>query len=416
MRRHQPDAPRRVLILGSTGSIGRQALDVIAAVPGLRAVGLAAHSGVPAILEQAAACGASVVVLSDEAAAAHARREAAGLRVLGGEGGLLEMIAAAADEARAAAEPLTVLNGIVGAAGLRATMATLNAGATLALANKESLVAGGELVIAAARQSGVDIIPVDSEHSALFQCVMAGRPVSAGGDEGLLQPAAARLLDSEELLLTASGGPFRGRARGELSAITRDDALRHPTWSMGPKITVDSATLMNKGLEVIEAHHLFGVPYDRIRVLIHPQSIVHSLVRFADGAVLGHLGLPDMRVPIGYALSYPDRAPLPMVLPLDLAGRTLTFAEPDFAAFGCLGLAIEAGELGGSAPVVLNAANEVAVAAFLARELTFLDIEWVVERTLQLAGAHSVASIDDVLAADGEARRVAAETASLRSG
>ena len=413
--RHETRPPiRRLIVLGSTGSIGRQALDVVAAVAGLHVVGLVAHADARGLLAQAANCGSPAVALSDEKAAAQARREAGGLRVLGGGEGVLNLIAEAADEARAAGEPLTVLNGIVGAAGLRATMVTLRAGAALALANKESLVAGGELVIAAAKGSGAAIIPVDSEHSALFQCVMAGRPAAAGSDDGLLQPAAARLLDTEELLLTGSGGPFRGRSREQLGVTTREDALRHPTWSMGPKITVDSATLMNKGLEVIEAHHLFGVPYERIRVVIHPQSIVHSLVRFADGAVLGHLGLPDMRVPIGYALTYPDRAPLPMVSPLDLAGRTLTFEEPDPQAFGCLRLAREAGVLGGSAPIVLNAANEVAVAEFLAGDLAFLDIEWVVERTLQRVGAHAVGSIDDVLAADAEARRSASEAARLR--
>jgi 1-deoxy-D-xylulose-5-phosphate reductoisomerase len=406
---------RRVVILGSTGSIGRQALDVIATVPGLRVAGLAARSGVRELLEQAAACGAPAVALSDTTAAVQAAQSAGTLRVLGGEEGVLELIAGAADEAQAAGEPLTVLNGIVGAAGLRATMATLKAGATLALANKESLVAGGELVIAAARQSGAAMIPVDSEHSALFQCIMAGRPAPAGSDDGLLQPAVSRLLDAEELLLTGSGGPFRGRTRAELAAVTRDDALKHPTWSMGAKITIDSATLMNKGLEVIEAHYLFGVPYERIRVLVHPQSIVHSLVRFADGAVLGHLGMPDMRVPIGYALSYPHRAPLPMVAPLDLAGHTLSFDDPDTQAFGCLRLARQAGIAGGSAPVALNAANEAAVHQFLNGGLAFLDIEAIVESTLEHVGVRPVHSIDDVLAADAEARRFAAEAARLRS-
>jgi 1-deoxy-D-xylulose-5-phosphate reductoisomerase len=237
---------------------------------------------------------------------------------------------------------------------------------------------------------------------------------AAPGDQ-LLQPAAARLLDAEELLLTGSGGPFRGHSREQLASVTRDDALRHPTWSMGAKITIDSATLMNKGLEVIEAHYLFGVPYERIRVLIHPQSIVHSLVRFADGAVLGHLGVPDMRVPIGYALTYPRRAPLPMVSQLDLAGRSLTFMEPDLDAFGCLRLAREAGVAGGSAPVVLNAANEVAVHAFLNGSLDFLGIEAVVADTLETLGVASVLSIDDVLTADAEARRHAAQAARRRS-
>jgi 1-deoxy-D-xylulose-5-phosphate reductoisomerase len=441
------DAPRRVVILGSTGSIGRQALDVVAAVPDLLVVGLAVNGDVDGVLAQADASGADLVALGDAQAAARARRQApAGVRVLGGTEGVLQLIDQAADEAQAAGEPLIVLNGIVGAAGLRATMATLHAGATLALANKESLVAGGELVIAAAAASGAVILPVDSEHSALFQCILAGRPPVAAAEPGaavphvtaavaqgqmwaarsaatkpaapgdqLLQPAAARLLDAEELLLTGSGGPFRGHSREQLASVTRDDALRHPTWSMGAKITIDSATLMNKGLEVIEAHYLFGVPYERIRVLIHPQSIVHSLVRFADGAVLGHLGVPDMRVPIGYALTYPRRAPLPMVSQLDLAGRSLTFMEPDLDAFGCLRLAREAGVAGGSAPVVLNAANEVAVHAFLNGSLDFLGIEAVVADTLETLGVASVLSIDDVLTADAEARRHAAQAARRRS-
>src|SRR5450756_568215 len=274
-------APRRLVILGSTGSIGRQALEVLAAVPGCDLVGLAAGSSVGLLLEQAALHGVKDVCLRDAKAAA---------------------------EAAAAGVPLTVLNGIVGAAGLRATMAALDAGATLALANKESMVAGGPFVLDAARRSGSLILPVDSEHSALFQCSAAG-----GGGAAL-----------EELLLTGSGGPFRGFSAAELAAVTPEQALKHPNWSMGPKITIDSATLMNKGLEVIEAHYLFGVPYERITVVISPQSTVHSMARFADGAILAHLGVPDMRTPIGYALAYPERPPLPMVKRLDLFATDLT--------------------------------------------------------------------------------------------
>jgi 1-deoxy-D-xylulose-5-phosphate reductoisomerase len=280
-----------------------------------------------------------------------------------------------------------VLNAVVGAAGLRATLATLRRGVTLALANKESMVAGGEFVLAAARQSGARILPVDSEHSAVFQ-LLAGERSEA----------------IEEILLTGSGGPFRGRSRDELEKVTAADALRHPTWVMGPKITIDSATLMNKGLEVIEAHYLFDMPYEGIAVTIHPQSTVHSLVRFADGALLAHLGVPDMRVPIGYALTYPARADLPMVERLDLAGCALTFEPPDTETFRCLVLARQAGIAGGAAPAVLNAANEVAVHAFLEGGIGFLDIAALVEQALGDLGSSPCATADDVFAADAAAR------------
>jgi 1-deoxy-D-xylulose-5-phosphate reductoisomerase len=302
-----------------------------------------------------------------------------------------------------------VLNGIVGAAGLRATMAALDAGATLALANKESMVAGGPFVLDAARRSGSLILPVDSEHSALFQCIAAGGGVA------------------EELLLTGSGGPFRGLSAAELAAVTPEQALKHPNWSMGPKITIDSATLMNKGLEVIEAHYLFGVPYERITVVISPQSTVHSMARFADGAILAHLGVPDMRTPIGYALAYPERPPLPMVKRLDLFATDLTFHKPDTETFRCLALAEEAGrkaaiveceaEAAGraprtvAAPIVLNAANEVAVQAFLDDHVAFLAIPEIVEKCLTWLGDEPVESLEDVYACDEEARRFAREAA-----
>ena len=300
-----------------------------------------------------------------------------------------------------------VLNGIVGAAGLRATITTLEAGADLALANKESMVAGGPFVLAAARESGSLILPVDSEHSALFQCL-------AAGGEGA---------PVEELLLTGSGGPFRGCTAAELAAATPEQALKHPNWSMGPKITIDSATLMNKGLELIEAHYLFGLPYEAITVMLNPQSIVHSMVRFADGAILAHLGVPDMRVPIGYALAYPQRPSLPMVRRLDLLAAGLDFEAPDVDLFRCLALAREAGEKAAAAedaasgaaagprtiaaPIVLNAANEVAVAAFLAGRITFTEIAAVVERCLAELGDESVTTLDAVYAFDAEARRLA---------
>ncbi len=428
-----------VLILGSTGSIGRQALEVLPSIPGLHLAGLAAHANVDLVLEQAALTGAGVVCLQDAGAATEAAGRAPGLEVLAGDAGVLELIDRAAGEAAAAGAELTVLNGIVGAAGLRATMATLEAGATLALANKESMVAGGPFVLDAARRSGSAILPVDSEHSAIYQCLAAGGPageVSAGG--------AGEAPWVDEILLTGSGGPFRGRKAGELAGVTPAEALKHPNWSMGPKITIDSATLMNKGLEIIEAHYLFGVPYDRITVVISPQSVVHSMVRFSDGAVLAHMGVPDMRTPIGYALAYPRRPALPMVRRLDLFATQLSFDVPDMETFRCLELAVQAGrkaalvECGGeasagsrggragraagpeglaaacpvrtvAAPIVLNAANEVAVQAFLEERLPFLGIAEVVEKCLTWLGDEPVESVEDVYACDDEARRFARE-------
>jgi 1-deoxy-D-xylulose-5-phosphate reductoisomerase len=438
--------PRHLVILGVTGSIGRQALEVAAVLPELSVVGLVAGSDATGLLDCAASCGASALALADLAAAAEAAR-AAGRPVLAGDAGIAEVVAGAAAGARAAGAGLVVLNAIVGAAGLRGSLAALEAGATLALANKESMVAGGPFVLAAARAARVAVLPVDSEHSAIFQCLEAGRAgagrMGAAGREALSATPAGRasagrpgdspLLHAEEILLTGSGGPFRGRGRDELAGVTAAQALRHPNWVMGPKVTIDSATLMNKGLEVIEAHELFGVPYDAVRVVVHPQSVVHSLVRFSDGAVLAHLGVPDMRVPIGYALSWPDRAPLPMVAPLDLFGTELTFAAPDIATFRCPALARAAGEAGArawrgrtpgdggggagaAAPIALNAANEVAVQAFLEGRIGFLAIAEVVERVLERLGDGSVAALDDVFACDAESRREAAAAAAAVSG
>ena len=401
-------ARRRVVILGASGSIGRQALEVVETLSDVSVVGLAARSSVGPVLAAAGRLGVGMVAFEESAAVAAAAARRSPCRVLAGAAGIAEMIAAAAADAAADEAEVTVLNGIVGAAGLRASLATLEAGATLALANKESLVAGGPFMVRAARRSGATILPVDSEHSAVFQCL------EGGGREAAV-----------EILLTGSGGPFRGRTRAELAEVTVDEALAHPNWVMGPKVTIDSATLMNKGLEVIEAHYLFGVPYDRIRVVVHPQSVVHSLVRFADGALLAHLGVPDMRTPIGYALDHPQRPSLPMVAALDLTSRELTFEEPDTATFGCLSLARAAGEraaaawagvtdeddggggAGAAAPVVLNAANEIAVEAFLDGRLGFLDIERVVAGALERLGDGACGSLDDVFAIDGEARRVA---------
>lgn len=419
---------RHVVVLGCTGSIGRQALEVIETVPYLRPAGLAARASAAEVAGQAARFGVPLVAMTDEQAAAHVRRllegtpagagegadEGAGKAaplVLAGHEGVTELIARAAETARAEGAELIVLNGVVGAAGLRATMATLAAGATLALANKESLVAGGHLVLAAAHRSGARILPVDSEHSALMQCLLAGRAARDGAAGGHAAPGAleiaASLHGDEWLVLTGSGGPFRGCSRVELAAVAPAAALRHPTWSMGPKITIDSATLMNKGLELIEAHYLFGVAYEGIRVLISPQSLVHAMAGFGDGAVFAHVGLPDMRTPIGYALTYPERAELPMVATLDPAGVQLTFSEPDEETFGCLRLARQAGIAGGGAPVVLNAANEIAVAAFLERRIGFLDIEATVAESLAALGETPVTSIDEVLALDEAARRAA---------
>jgi 1-deoxy-D-xylulose-5-phosphate reductoisomerase len=343
----------RVALLGATGSIGRQALDVIAANPELELV--AATSGSTPI---------------------------EGLAPLTQVGGdpveLLER-----------ARPDVVLNAVVGFAAIHATLWALERGVTLALANKESLVAAGELAVAALERGGGRLLPVDSEHSATFQCLEGREPEQ---------------LDA--LVLTASGGPFRGRTRAELADVGVEDALAHPTWAMGPKITVDSATLANKGLEVIEAHFLFALPYDRIEVLVHPTSTVHAFVRFRDGGALAHLGLPDMRVPISYALTYPHRAATP-VPPLDLKGKTLSFEEPDGETFPLLPLAYEAGRRGGTFPCAYNAANEVAVGAFLEGRIPFLAIAELVERSLDAIDGAAARDLDDLLAADASARRAA---------
>jgi 1-deoxy-D-xylulose-5-phosphate reductoisomerase len=378
--------PRRVLILGSTGSIGVQALDVVsrASAEELRVVGLSAGSAWKELVAQARAHGVGRIVLADPDAAALAAEAWTEGEVLTGPNGLLRLITEA--------ECDLVLNGIVGSAGLVPTVATLGEGIDLALANKESLVVGGELVTQLAEATGAQIIPVDSEHSALHQLLADQAPGTV-----------------ERLTLTASGGPFRGRSAGDLGEVTIEQALAHPTWAMGGKITIDSATLMNKGLELIEAHHLFGTPYDRIDVIVHPQSIVHSLIGLCDGATLAHLGYPDMRVPIAYGLHYPERVDVP-VRPLDLAELgALTFEPVDVETFRCLALAREAGIAAGTAPCTLNAANEVAVHAFLQGRLRFLGIAEVIERTLARVPRQRLHSFDSLAAADAEARRVAGE-------
>jgi 1-deoxy-D-xylulose-5-phosphate reductoisomerase len=371
---------RNVLILGSTGSIGTQALEVISASPELRVVGLAAGRSWETTVAQAREHGVEVIALADRDAAARAGEAWEG-RVLAGEEGVRELIGAT--------EPDLVLNGIVGAAGLASTVVALTAGIDVALANKESLVLGGELVMALAEATGAQLLPVDSEHSALHQLIRHEAPGTV-----------------DRLIVTASGGPFRGRT--DLDDVSVADALAHPTWKMGGRITIDSATLMNKGFEVIEAHHFFGLPYERIDVVVHPQSLVHSLISLNDGSTIAHLGYPDMRVPISYALHYPERMPVD-VPKLDLAAvGSLTFEEPDPETFACLRLALEAGAAGGTAPTVLNAADEVAVAAFLEGRIPFTGIAAVIERTLEELPARPVTHFEDLFATDAEARERAA--------
>jgi 1-deoxy-D-xylulose-5-phosphate reductoisomerase len=369
----------RVVVLGSTGSIGRQALDVAARYPDrIEIVALAAHSNVTLLAEQARTFRVERLAIGDPAHGLALKELAPDREV---------------DAGPAAVEALAtdvggdiVLNALVGAAGLRASVATLDAGVRLALANKESLVVGGALVTERVRRAG-QLVPVDSEHSAIFQCLVGEDPAEVS-----------------RLWLTASGGPFRGRDRTSLRDVTTAEALAHPRWTMGPKITVDSATLMNKGLETIEAHFLFGTPYERIRVVVHPQSCIHSMVEFRDGSVKAHLGATDMRIPIQYAISYPERwdAPLP---PVDFARLgSLTFEEPDLETFPCLSLALAAGRAGGTMPAAMNAANEIAVAGFLAGTLGFLDIPRVVEHVMSAHDGFEPTSVEDVEAVDAWAR------------
>ena len=371
---------RTVSLMGSTGSVGTQALDVVRAEPGrFRVHALAAQRSADLLAAQAAEFRPDMVVIGDPARYREVRDAVGpGTQVLVGVEGMAE----------AARGAEVVLNAVVGFAGLPVTMAALDGGRRLALANKESLIAGAPVVQKARRTPGAEIIPVDSEHCALHQCLASVRAAT----------------DVARLLLTASGGPFRGWSADRLHAVTVEDALAHPTWSMGPKITVDSSTLMNKGLEVIEAHELFGVDYDRIDVVVHPQSVVHSMVELRDGSVLAQLSDPDMRLPIGYALGWPDRAATPFGA-LDWSQpQSLTFEPPDRSVFPGLDLAYEAGRRGGSAPAWLSAANEVAVAAFLGHGLPWNGIADVVAETLDAWSDQPVEGIDDVLAADAEAR------------
>lgn len=377
------NSPARVVILGCTGSIGRQAIAVAQQHPQrVQVIALAAHSSAELLAEQAMTSGVTRVALADPGAAARARELLPSADVGQGTEAVAEL--AALDEAD------IVLNALVGSAGLRATILALKAGKRLALANKESLVVGGSLVTALAEPG--QLLPVDSEHSAIFQCLQGEPPDRVS-----------------RILLTASGGPFRGMTRTQLEGKSARDALAHPTWTMGPKITVDSASLMNKGLEVIEAHHLFGVSYDAIRVVVHPQSCVHSMVEYTDGSVKAHLGATDMRIPIQYAFSHPDRWDGPLA-PVDFAelGR-LDFEEPDLETFRCLRLAYIAGREGGTMPAVMNAANEVVVETFLRDGCGFLDIERVVAAVMESHDPEPLSSVEQVESIDEWARARAKE-------
>ena len=370
----------KVALAGSTGSIGRQTLEVVAASRGrYEIVSLAASSNEAVLREQIAACRPRVVAVVDE----KVRQK------LAGEFRDTEFVADVAD---VVADADVVVNAVVGFAGLPVTLQTLKRGKRLALANKESLIAAGPVVQPLRQTKGASIVPVDSEHCAVHQCLRSSH-------------AAGQELDT--LLLTASGGPFRGKSRSELATVNIAEALKHPTWSMGPKITVDSSTLMNKGLEVIEAHELFGVAYDRIDVVVHPQSIIHSMVTFVDGATIAQLSLPDMRLPIAYAIAWPERFDVSFGRIEWKQLQRLDFETPDRATFRCLDLAYAAGRTGGSAPAWLSAANEVAVDAFLAGRISWLQIAEVNDATLQRHDGLALKSADDVLAADAQARRIA---------
>ena len=373
-----------VVVLGATGSIGTQTLEVADSL-GVEVRAVAANRPSAEFVELANRYpNATVVVGGGSPEERDVFQTSVRRPVQFGDNAVVEA---------ATSEGVTVVNGIVGAAGLRSTIAALEAGNRLALANKESLVAAGPVVNRVLEHSG-ELVPVDSEHSALYQC-LHGEPSSA----------VARLV------LTASGGPFRGRSRESLADVTPEEALRHPTWDMGRRITIDSATMFNKGLEIIEAHYLFDVPYDKIDVVVHPQSILHSAVEFVDGSWKGHFGQPDMRIPIQYALTAPSRA-VSSVEPFSLTGRSLEFEEPDREVFEAIDLAFIAGEQGGSAPAVLNAADEVAVEAFLDGMLGFLGIADIVRTTLERVEWRELETVDDVLGVDTEARSVAADLVS----
>lgn len=374
---------KRISLLGSTGSIGRQTLDVIDAC-GMEVAAITANSSVDLLEEQARRYGPELAVLMDEKAAADLKVRLAdtSVKVLAGMDGLMEAAALPSAD--------TVLTAVVGMVGLRPTMAAIREGKRIALANKETLVCGGELVMEEAHDFGAEILPVDSEHSALFQSLQGNR------DRG----------EVKRLILTCSGGPFFGKTTEELQHVTREDALHNPNWSMGAKITVDSATLMNKGLEFIEAMHLYHMPPEKISIVIHRESIIHSLVEYCDNAMIAQLGTPDMRLPIQYALTWPERVPGPAA-PLDLWNcGPLTFGTPDLDTFRCLPLALEAARTGGTAGAILNGANEAAVARFLEGEIGFLDIAEQVARAMEQVPVVQRPTLEDILEADRAARAV----------
>jgi 1-deoxy-D-xylulose-5-phosphate reductoisomerase len=374
-------ALRPLVVLGATGSIGGQTLDVAEqlAVP---VIAIAARRPSDALLETARRFPRAVVCVTDPGERSDFLRGELGDRARLGPGAITEV---------AATPGSTVVNGVVGSVGLRSSLAALRAGNRLALANKESLVAGGSLLVEALEEGGGELIPIDSEHSAIYQCIVGEDPKSVA-----------------RIILTASGGPFRGMKAGDLADVTPAEALDHPTWSMGQRISIDSATLMNKAFEVIEAHYLFSVGYEDIDVVVHPQSIVHSFVEFIDGVVKAEVGFPDMTKPIRYAITTPERAQVPHA-PFSIAGVTLAFEQPDRGVFPSLDLGYEAGRTGGTATAVLNAADEVAVAAFLEGQIRFMSIAEVVAVVLERHEASSPRDIDDVEAADAEARAYATE-------
>lgn len=375
---------KRIAVLGSTGSIGTQTLDVVAHDPdSYRVEALAAGNNIPLLMKQIERFSPRIVSVATRALAKEVERAVGpDIKVVYGEEGLIE--AAAGTEAQ------LVVTAVVGSQGLKPTLAAIDAGKAIGLANKETLVTAGHLVSERAARKGVPLLPIDSEHSAIFQC-LNGESRS----------------EISKIILTASGGSFRNRSRAELEGVTVEEALRHPNWSMGAKITIDSATMVNKGLEVIEAHWLFGIPYDQIEVLLHPESVIHSMVEFRDNSVMAQLGNPDMRVPIQYALTYPSRKPTP-TQPLRLAeiGK-LHFREMDYVRYPCLAMAFACGRTGGTMPTVFNAANETAVARFLRGEISFLEIEAVIERTIGRHQPILSPDLDAIVEADRWAREAA---------
>ena len=403
---------RKVLIMGSTGSIGTQALEIIRNNKDkFKAVGLTCRSRVDSLIEQIREFAPEAVSVGNAEDAARVQAEFPDITVYYGDAGLVEIAQMDCD---------IVLNSLMGISGLAPTYKAIDCGRDIALANKETLVAGGALVTDLCRQNGVRLLPVDSEHSAIFQC-LEGNGGSVCG-RAYREPDGGIDIPVRRILLTASGGPFRGRSLEEMRDVTIEQALNHPKWSMGSKISIDSATMMNKGLEVIEARWLFDVPADKIDVHVHPESIVHSMVEFCDGSVMAQMGLPDMKIPISLALNYPDRmkligdfdpeasdAPGAGALDLFTTGANLTFEKPDRKVFRCIDLAYAALKEGGAAPVVMNGANEALVAMFLSGKIGFLDIPETIEKVMDAADFAAPATVDEILHIDREARRMAAE-------